>query len=90
MTFLLSLKILFRHGFDVIHAANPPNLFFIIGLFYRLLGKKFVFGQHDLSPELFQEEHKATSRVSALPGKMLLSSRSPCHHVKRITETLRS
>ncbi len=54
MTFVLSLKILFRHGFDVIHAANPPDLFFIIGLFYRLLGKKFVFDQHDLSPELFQ------------------------------------
>ena len=43
-----------RHGFNVIHAANPPDLFFIIGLFYRLLGKKFVFDQHDLAPELFQ------------------------------------
>ncbi len=54
MTFLLSLKVLFRHGFDVIHAANPPDVFFIIGLFYRLLGKKFVFDQHDLSVEVFQ------------------------------------
>src|SRR6266566_8048748 len=33
MTFWLSLKVLFRHGFDVIHAANPPDLFFTIGLF---------------------------------------------------------
>ncbi len=54
MTFGLSLSVLARHGFDVIHAANPPDLFFIIGLFYRLLGKKFVFDQHDLAPELFQ------------------------------------
>lgn len=54
MTFWLSLKILFRHGFDVIHAANPPDLFFTIGLFYRLLGKKFIFDQHDLAPELFK------------------------------------
>ncbi|SRR5579884_1822770 len=53
MTFLLSLKVLFLHGFDVIHAANPPDLFFLIGAFYRLLGKKFVFDQHDLTPELF-------------------------------------
>src|SRR5436305_1590983 len=53
-TFYLSFKVLFRRGFDVIHAANPPDLFFIIGLFYRLLGKKFVFDQHDLAPEMFQ------------------------------------
>jgi len=54
MTFWLSLKVLLRHGFDVIHAANPPDMYFIIGLFYRLLGKKFIFDQHDLTPEMFQ------------------------------------
>jgi glycosyltransferase involved in cell wall biosynthesis len=54
MTFLLSFKVWFRHGFDVIHAANPPDLFFVIGLFYRLFDKKFIFDQHDLAPELFQ------------------------------------
>src|SRR5690349_229568 len=53
MTFLLSLKVLWLHGFDVIHAANPPDTFFIHGLFYKLLGKKFVFDQHDLAPEMF-------------------------------------
>src|SRR5207248_8200608 len=55
MTFWLSLKILLLHGFDVIHAANPPDLFFMIGLFYQYcFGKFFVFDQHDLMPELFQ------------------------------------
>ena len=54
LTFCLSWKVLFQRGFDVIHTANPPDIFFIIGLFYRLLGKKFVFDQHDLSPEMFQ------------------------------------
>lgn len=58
MTFCLSLKVLFRHGFDVIHAANPPDMFFEIGLFYRLLGKKMIFDQHDLSPEMFQVIYK--------------------------------
>jgi glycosyltransferase involved in cell wall biosynthesis len=57
-TFWISLKVLFRHGFDVIHAANPPDLFFTIGLFYRLLGKKFIFDQHDLAPELFKVKFK--------------------------------
>src|SRR5947199_2074859 len=54
MNFLLSLKVWVRSGFDVIHAANPPDVFFLIGLFFKLLGKKFVFDQHDLAPELFQ------------------------------------
>jgi glycosyltransferase involved in cell wall biosynthesis len=62
MTFLLSLKVLFRHGFDVIHAANPPDTFFLIGLFYRPFGKKFVYDQHDLSPEMFRVKFKGRMR----------------------------
>jgi glycosyltransferase involved in cell wall biosynthesis len=54
ITFILSLKVLFRHGFHVIHAANPPDIFFLIGLFYRFLGKKYIFDQHDLAPEMFK------------------------------------
>jgi len=63
MTFLLSFKVWICHGFDVIHAANPPDLFFVIGLFYRVFGKKFVFDQHDLSPELFQVKFKQRMKL---------------------------
>ncbi len=51
--FLLSLVVFIREGFDVIHAHNPPDLFVLIAGFYKLLGKKFIFDQHDLSPELY-------------------------------------
>lgn len=54
MMFFLSLWVWFRHGFDSIHTSNPPDIFFLIGLFYRPFGKKFVFDQHDLAPEMFQ------------------------------------
>lgn len=63
MTFILSLKVWARSGFDVIHAANPPDVFFVIGLFFKLLGKKFVFDQHDLTPELFQVKFKGRLTV---------------------------
>ena len=53
-TFLLSWRVLFTRGFDVIHACNPPDLFFLIGGFFRLLGKKFVFDHHDINPELYE------------------------------------
>jgi glycosyltransferase involved in cell wall biosynthesis len=69
MTFWLSLKVLLRHGFDVIHAANPPDLFFLIGLFYRLLGKKYVFDQHDLAPEMFLVKFKG--RLKFVYGLLL-------------------
>ncbi|OGF24503.1 MAG: hypothetical protein A2V63_12800 [Candidatus Eisenbacteria bacterium RBG_19FT_COMBO_70_11] len=49
----LSLVVLARRGVDVIHAANPPDTFWLIGLFYKLLGKRYVFDHHDLCPELY-------------------------------------
>jgi glycosyltransferase involved in cell wall biosynthesis len=54
MEFWLSLKILFGRGFDVIHACNPPDTIFLIGAFYKLFGKKFVFDHHDINPELYE------------------------------------
>jgi glycosyltransferase involved in cell wall biosynthesis len=53
-SFLLSLRVLMTRGFDVLHACNPPDLFFLIGGFYKLFGKKFVFDHHDLNPELYE------------------------------------
>lgn len=53
--FFLSLRVWRRHGFDAIHACNPPDLIFLVGLFHKLLfGRKFVFDHHDISPELFE------------------------------------
>ncbi len=49
----LSIKVARREGFDVIHACNPPDTFFLLGLFYKLTGKRFIFDHHDLSPEMF-------------------------------------
>jgi glycosyltransferase involved in cell wall biosynthesis len=53
-TFVLSLRVLATRGFDVVHACNPPDLFFLIGGFYKLFGKKFVFDHHDANPELYE------------------------------------
>lgn len=53
--FVLSLKVARRHGFDVIHACNPPDLIFLVASVHKLLaGKKFIFDQHDLNPELYE------------------------------------
>jgi glycosyltransferase involved in cell wall biosynthesis len=53
-TFLLMLRCLIDKGFDIVHVANPPDLFFAIAAPFKLLGKKFVYDQHDLCPEVYE------------------------------------
>lgn len=64
-----------KERFDIIHFCNPPDIFFPIGLFYRLLGARSVFDHHDLFPEL------VAWRYSGLAGKLLYA-------VARMTEYL--
>lgn len=53
--FTLAWKVLFKRGFDAIHACNPPDLIFLVGGFFKLfLGKKFLFDHHDINPELYE------------------------------------
>jgi glycosyltransferase involved in cell wall biosynthesis len=51
VTFILTWVVLFREGFDVIHAANPPDFLYLIGRVFKLFGKRFLFDHHDLVPE---------------------------------------
>lgn len=55
--FFASLFLHHKGGFDVIHTHNPPDTLFTIASFYRLFGKKFVYDQHDLCPDLFKEKY---------------------------------
>jgi glycosyltransferase involved in cell wall biosynthesis len=50
---VLSVLVYFREGFDVIHAANPPDTLVFVAAAYKLLGKRFVYDHHDLAPELY-------------------------------------
>lgn len=52
-TMWLMLSVARSPGFDVIQACNPPDLFFVVAWPFKLFGKRFVFDQHDLSPELY-------------------------------------
>ncbi|MCK4787416.1 MAG: glycosyltransferase family 4 protein [Desulfobacteraceae bacterium] len=51
--FVLAWRVLLARGFDVIHACNPPDNIFLVGLLFKLIGKKFVFDHHDINPELY-------------------------------------
>jgi predicted ATP-grasp superfamily ATP-dependent carboligase/glycosyltransferase involved in cell wall biosynthesis len=53
-TFWLMVRMLRSPGFDVIQACNPPDLLCLIVWPFTLLGKRFIFDQHDLTPELYE------------------------------------
>ena len=51
---VLSVRVYFRHRYSILQACNPPDTIFLIGLLMRPLGVRFIFDQHDPSPELFE------------------------------------
>jgi glycosyltransferase involved in cell wall biosynthesis len=55
----VSTYIFVTRGFDVIHAHNPPDTLFLVALPFKLFGKKFLFDQHDLCPELYRSRYGA-------------------------------
>ena len=54
MEFGLAIRVALTRGFDVIHACNPPDTIFLIGRFFKLFGKRFIFDHHDINPELYE------------------------------------
>lgn len=54
---VMSFYVAIKHGFDVIHAHNPPDTLFLVAAFYKPFGKKFVFDHHDLCPELYRSRY---------------------------------
>lgn len=62
-----TLWISVTRGFHVIHAHNPPDLFVLIAVLFKPFGVRFVYDQHDLTPEMFAarfgEGHSAVRRV---------------------------
>jgi glycosyltransferase involved in cell wall biosynthesis len=49
----LLIKVHRERGFSIIQACNPPDLIFLAAAPFRLIGKRFIFDQHDVAPELF-------------------------------------
>jgi glycosyltransferase involved in cell wall biosynthesis len=53
-TMLKSVRVAVRGpGFDVIHACNPPETYWLLAMLWRPFGKRFLFDHHDLSPEMY-------------------------------------
>ncbi len=61
-TFLTVRVALTGRGFDVIHACNPPDTYWVLAALWKLAGKKFIFDHHDLSPEMYAAKFGGAGR----------------------------
>ena len=58
----------------MIQACNPPDTYWALALPFKLAGRKFVFDQHDLCPEVYESRFPNGSRA-LLAGSACSSGR---------------
>lgn len=53
--FRLAWRVWWRHGIDVIHLCNPPDLLFLVALPFRVFGGvRVIYDVHDAWPEMYE------------------------------------
>ena len=53
----LARRVRKERGFEIIHACNPPDLIFLVAIWFKVLyGTHFIFDHHDLCPELYESK----------------------------------
>lgn len=64
MTAWLALKVWREGRFEVLQVCNPPDIYWPLGLLFRMLGcTKFIYDQHDLCPELYESRFAGGGRL---------------------------
>ncbi|MCW2958752.1 MAG: glycosyltransferase WbuB, partial [Solirubrobacterales bacterium] len=61
-----------RHHFDIVHAANPPDVLLASAIELRRHGTRMIFDHHDLVPELYRSRFgEGIGLRAALAGERL-------------------
>ena len=62
---------------DVLHVANPPDTLFPLAWWLRRSGTRFVFDQHDATPELARRQARAPPGARPRPATARAAHRTP-------------
>jgi glycosyltransferase involved in cell wall biosynthesis len=60
---ILAAYVSLTKGFDIVHVANPPDCIVPVMAIYKVVGKRIIFDQHDLSPELYSARFSQTNEL---------------------------
>jgi glycosyltransferase involved in cell wall biosynthesis len=87
----LAVRIWRRHRFSLVQACNPPDIFFAVAVLFRPFGVRFLFDQHDLSPEIYLDRFPHASRaVVAALGTLERWTHRVAHHVITVNESCKA
>jgi glycosyltransferase involved in cell wall biosynthesis len=89
MSATLILRLHLRRRVAVVHAANPPDTYFLLGWLLRPLGIRFVYDQHDHCPELMQEKWRGSAAAVRLMRLLERLSLRTAHLVVTTNDTSR-
>jgi glycosyltransferase involved in cell wall biosynthesis len=86
----LALRIWREHRFDLIHACNPPDTYFLLALAFRPFGVRFLFDQHDPCPEVYAARFARPSRLlGSILTRLERWSHATADHVITVNESCR-
>lgn len=79
----LAIRIATTEGIDVIHAANPPDVFVFIAMLFKPFGVKYVYDQHDLVPEMYRARYSG-ARKSMVARVLSFCERCSYRHADHV------
>lgn len=85
----LSFRTVLAEGVDLVQVAGTPDIYFTITWPLRLLGRRVVLDQRELTPELFTARYGESRLMSAVLGGFERRSVRSADHVITVNDTLR-
>jgi glycosyltransferase involved in cell wall biosynthesis len=82
---ILCYRIFVKNPFNIIHAANPPDHIFILALFFKLFGVRYIFDHHDIAPELYVSKFRGGKNI--IYSLLKLMERISCRTADLIIST---
>ena len=90
MAGMQTLRVLVRGGIDVVQISSTPDIYFLLAIPLRLLGRTVIFDFTDLSPEIYSARYRRTDGLMyrLLTGLERASLRT-AHHVVAVNGAVR-
>jgi glycosyltransferase involved in cell wall biosynthesis len=73
-----------RSHVHVVHVANPPDIFWPFALYLKLFGTRFIFDEHDLSPEAYLSRFSKDMDDTGLLFRILVLFQRLCYRVANV------
>ena len=84
----LTTRAFLTEGFDAIQISGTPDIYFTIGVPFKLLGRRLVLDQRDLSPELYELRYGRRGLLHRVLRRLERASYRSADHVVTVNRSL--